>query len=278
MRNAALGNLGILVVEDEPLLRKQLAAYLQKHGAEAASADSVRGARALLEETVFDFALLDVNLPDGLGTDLLKGKFISTNTGVIVMTAEGGITGAVEAMRLGALEYLVKPFDLAELPLVIGRARQAKQAARLDEHRRGDASVSGETFYFGSSLSILKGQLAKILAADARMQGQLPPVLIEGETGTREDDDRTLVASPWPSRPQASGRNQLLGVTGNFGGVGVVRTRAGCLHRCQDRTNRTLRGRERRNVISRRIAQPVARFASKGIDYYRRSSDSARRW
>jgi glutamine cyclotransferase/ActR/RegA family two-component response regulator len=184
MRTAALGNLGILVVEDEPLLRKHLAAYLQKQGAEAASADSVQAARALLEKTVFDFALLDVNLPDGLGTDLLKGKFFSANTGVIVMTAEGGITGAVDAMRLGALEYLVKPFDLAELPLVIGRAQQAKQAARLDEHRRSDASLSGDTFFFGSSLSGLNTQLAKILAADVRMQSRLPPVLIEGETGT----------------------------------------------------------------------------------------------
>jgi DNA-binding NtrC family response regulator len=184
MRTAALGNLGILVVEDEPLLRKHLAAYLQKQGAEAASADSLQAARALLEKTVFDFALLDVNLPDGLGTDLLKGKFFSANTGVIVMTAEGGITGAVEAMRLGALEYLVKPFDLAELPMVIGRAQQAKQAARLEEHRRSDATLSGDTFFFGSSLSGLNTQLAKILAADVRMQSRLPPVLIEGETGT----------------------------------------------------------------------------------------------
>ena len=48
MRTAALGNLGILVVEDEPLLRKHLAAYLQKQGAEAASADSLQAARALL--------------------------------------------------------------------------------------------------------------------------------------------------------------------------------------------------------------------------------------
>src|SRR6185436_5583623 len=77
---------------------------------------------------------------------------------------------------------LVKPFDLGELPLVIGRARQTKQAARVDEHRRREAPE--RAFFFGSSLAALEDQLQKIIAADIRMQERLSPVLIHGETGT----------------------------------------------------------------------------------------------
>src|SRR5437868_5796337 len=184
MLNAALAGLSILVVDDEPLLRKQISAYLERLGADVTSADSLERARKLVQDLSFDFALLDVNLPDGLGTELLKDKTIPANTGVIVMTAEGGVAGAIDAMRLGALEYLVKPFDLGQLPLVINRARRSKQTERLDEHRRNDASQSGDAFFFGSALGPLRQQLEKILAADIRLQNTLPPVLIEGETGT----------------------------------------------------------------------------------------------
>jgi len=173
-----------LVVEDEPLLRKQIASQLERQGADVTAVDTVQRAKQMIEQLGFDFVLLDVNLPDGRGTDLLRDKVIPPNAGVIVMTAEGGVSGAVEAMRLGALDYLAKPFDPAELPLVIARARRAKQAERLDEQKRSDVSQTRDTFFFGSSLASLEAQLQKILAADKRLESHLPPVLIEGETGT----------------------------------------------------------------------------------------------
>ena len=184
MPEAELTGLSILIVEDETLLRKQIAAQLERLGADATGVGTLEGARKWVADLGFDFVLLDVNLPDGLGTALLKEKLIPASTGAIVMTADGGVSGAVEAMRLGALDYLVKPFDPAELPLVIARARRARQSARLDEHRRSDARHSGENFFFGSSLAALEKQLEKILTADARMVTHLPPALIEGETGT----------------------------------------------------------------------------------------------
>jgi DNA-binding NtrC family response regulator len=164
------------------LLRKQIAAHLESLGAEVTGAGTLDAARRSLADSGFDFALLDVNLPDGRGTALLSEKTFSANTGVIVMTAEGGVAGAVQAMKLGALDYLVKPFDVAELPLVIARARRSKQAARIDEHRREEEGT--ERFFFGRALASLEQQLDKVLAADGRMQERLPPVLIEGETGT----------------------------------------------------------------------------------------------
>lgn len=184
MSTPALAGLSVLIVEDEALLRRQLAAQLERLGADVTGAGTIEAARRFIAELPFDFALLDVNLPDGLGTELLKEKIFSTNTSVVVMTADGGVSGAVEAMRLGALDYLVKPFDVAEVPLVLARARRARQSARVEEHRRGDGSQSGVGFFFGASMAALERQLEKILAADQRVQTQLPPVLIEGETGT----------------------------------------------------------------------------------------------
>src|SRR5688572_5094204 len=119
MPTAALAGLAILIVEDEPLLRRQLSAQLERLGADVTGAETLAKARKFITDLPLDFALLDVNLPDGQGTDLLKEKAFSPNTGVIVMTADGGVAGAVEAMRLGALDYLVKPFDPGETLLVI---------------------------------------------------------------------------------------------------------------------------------------------------------------
>ena len=182
MQNSALSGLSILIVEDEVLLRRQLGAYLEGAGAEVTGAGALAAARQLISDLSFDYALLDVRLPDGQGTDLLKEKAFPGSTGVIVMTADGGVTGAVEAMRLGALDYLVKPFEPAELSLVIARARRVRQVARLDEHRRADESR--EELVFSPALAAVEGQLQKILATDHRMQGALAPVLIQGETGT----------------------------------------------------------------------------------------------
>jgi DNA-binding NtrC family response regulator len=174
----------ILVVEDESLLRRQLAANLERFGADVTAADSMAATRQRLRDGQFDFVLLDVHLPDGLGTDLLREKAIPPATAIIVMTANGGVASAVEAMRLGATDYLVKPFDAGELPLVIARAQRTRKSARLDEQQRDDTAKAAAVFFFGSALGGVEAQLKKILDADARMQTQLPPVLIEGETGT----------------------------------------------------------------------------------------------
>lgn len=176
----SLSGLEILIVEDEGLLRKQLTVQMERLGMEVTGTGTLAGARQLISELSFDFALIDVNLPDGRGTDLLRENAFSPNTGVVVMTASGEVTGAVEAMRLGALDYLIKPFDPLELPLVINRVRRSKQSSRADEHRRDEEAG----FFFGSALVDLETQLQRILAADRRMQGPLPPVLIQGETGT----------------------------------------------------------------------------------------------
>jgi DNA-binding NtrC family response regulator len=184
MAEADLAGLSILIVEDETLLRKQLAAELERLRADVTGVGTLAAARQWAGEASFDFVLLDVNLPDGQGTDLLKSRAFPAGTGVIIMTAQGGVTGAVEAIRLGALDYLVKPLEPGELPLVLARARRTRQSVRLDEHRRRDTAQTGQDFFFGKSLAALEAQLERILVADQRMLTHLPPVLIQGETGT----------------------------------------------------------------------------------------------
>lgn len=180
MARSPLTGLNVLLLEDETLLRKRLAAFLEQEGAEVVAVNTVAGARQALDGMTFEAALIDVNLPDGRGTDLLRDKAFPPTTNVIVMTAEGGVTGAIEALRLGAADYLVKPFDPEELPVRLGQARRARQARRADEFRKAQESE----LVFGASLAGVREQLAKITAADRRVQGYLPPVLIEGETGT----------------------------------------------------------------------------------------------
>lgn len=180
MARSPLSGLNVLLLEDETLLRKRLASFLEQEGAEVVSVNTVAAARQALDGMTFEAALIDVNLPDGRGTDLLRDKAFPPTTNVIVMTAEGGVAGAIEALRLGAADYLVKPFETEELPVRLGQARRARQAKRADEFRRAQESE----LVFGASLAGVREQLAKITAADRRVQGYLPPVLIEGETGT----------------------------------------------------------------------------------------------
>ncbi len=178
----SLAGLSVLVVDDEAMLRRRLSAHLEALGADVTGADTLSSAQRLLADMEFDFVLLDIHLPDGLGTDLLRAGLAQKGPGVVVMTAEGELKGAVEAMRLGALDYLVKPFDPALLPLVMRRARRARQSSRVAEHVLKTETEAG--FFFGASLGPLREVLEKILAADRRLQTRLPPVLIIGETGT----------------------------------------------------------------------------------------------
>ncbi|MGE3309392.1 MAG: sigma-54-dependent transcriptional regulator [Limisphaerales bacterium] len=184
MGETGIHGASVLVLEDDGLLRRQLVAAFERMGADATGVHDLAGARAVLADMTFDLVLLDVNLPDGLGTELLKEDRFGPNASVVVMTAEGGVAGAVDAMRLGALDYLTKPFDPAELPLVFGRARRRRRTERLEEHRREDERPRDDEFVFGTALSGLRAQLDRILAADERMRTGLSPVLILGETGT----------------------------------------------------------------------------------------------
>jgi DNA-binding NtrC family response regulator len=175
----------VLLLEDDSVLRRRLAAHLRVLGAEVTEVSTLEAARRALLDLRFDFALVDLHLPDGEALELLRTAAFSENTGVVVMTAYGGIKKAVEAMRLGAGDYLTKPFEPDELPLAFLRCREKRGGARRDEFRASElAAGSGDELFFGESLAAVRAQLEQILATERRLGRDLPAVLIEGETGT----------------------------------------------------------------------------------------------
>jgi DNA-binding NtrC family response regulator len=185
IRNPALSpGCEILLREDDAPLRKRLAAYLRQLGAEVSEAGSLAEARRQLRDLRFEYALVDLHLPDGEVLALLREGAFSENTGVVVMTAFGGVKQAVEAIRMGAGDYLTKPFEPEELPLAFIRCRSQRLAARRSEHRRAQALAEADPIFFGQSLIVVQRQLETIVAAERRLVRRLPPVLIEGETGT----------------------------------------------------------------------------------------------
>jgi len=174
----------ILVLEDESLLRKSLVAFLESTGADIYPAASLEEARRLIQATDLDFALLDINLPDGNALSLIEAQIFSKLTRIVVMTADGGIRTAVEAIRKGAHDYLSKPFDPEELPVVFRRIERLSNQARREEFARDSRAGQDRSLFMGNRLQTVRMQLEKVLKADHRLQSGLPPVLIEGETGT----------------------------------------------------------------------------------------------
>ena len=110
----------ILVVDDELSIRESLSGWLQQDGFEVDSAADGNVALALIQENHYEIMLIDVKMPEMDGLTLLKKlKEKEPEIAVVMMTAHGAIQDAVDAMRLGAYDYLLKPFDLEELSLTI---------------------------------------------------------------------------------------------------------------------------------------------------------------
>ncbi len=174
----------ILVLEDDGSLRRRVAAHLTRLGAAVTECASLAEARRLIGAIRFEFALVDLHLPDGSALQLLRENIFSENTGIVVMTAFGGIKEAVDAIRLGAGDYLTKPFEPDQLPLAFQRCRSARRVARREEYVARQTDSRARPFFFGPSLAAVRTQAEAIIATDRRLVHQLPPVLIEGETGT----------------------------------------------------------------------------------------------
>lgn len=100
----------LLLVEDEVNLRERLARALKNRGYEVRAADSLAAARQASEEDSPELAILDLRLPDGNGLSLVSAlREIDPSTRIVVLTGYGSIATAVEAIRLGAVNYVTKP-------------------------------------------------------------------------------------------------------------------------------------------------------------------------
>ena len=158
----------VLLLEDDLLLGKACRSFLCGLGMEVTRVESCTHAKSALQEMFFDFALFDLNLPDGDSLSLLKNGYIADNTLCILMTGEGGVKSAVESIRLGAADYLSKPFDVEELPLVFQQAQANRKNKRLVEHVTKNTKKRAEHLFFKGSFGGDLQQLEKILSADNR--------------------------------------------------------------------------------------------------------------
>lgn len=112
----------ILIIDDEKSLVDLLTVVFKKEGYRVKTSLSVTGALDLLEKEAFDLIITDIKMPQRSGMDILKAvKERSPEVPVIMITAYGSIQQAVEALKAGALDYVVKPFDVEELKIIAAR-------------------------------------------------------------------------------------------------------------------------------------------------------------
>jgi two-component system response regulator AtoC len=173
----------ILIVDDERTLARSIKLFLAEQGYEAEVAENADKALELLDRLRPDLVFLDVSLPGMSGIELLKRiKEFDRNIAVAIMTAYGSIEGAVEAVKLGAFDYIKKPVDLDELKLLADRAREISRM-------RQELSYYREREVRGLPIKGIVGKCETILEVIARVQQiaaleESPPILITGETGT----------------------------------------------------------------------------------------------
>ncbi|WP_299595678.1 sigma-54 dependent transcriptional regulator [uncultured Microbulbifer sp.] len=171
----------ILIVEDEAIIRTALRKLLERHRYKISEAGSVREATAKFRITDMDLIISDLRLPGAPGTDLLK---LAGDVPVLIMTSYASLRSAVDSMRMGAADYIAKPFDhdemLATVRRVIGKAEQhrAAGAAAADSKAEGRA-IAG---MIGDSpvMRDLYARIHKVAPTDAT-------VLVHGETGTGKE-------------------------------------------------------------------------------------------
>jgi DNA-binding NtrC family response regulator len=124
-------SLTILIIDDEPHLPYQLARFLNKHGYEVYTAPDGETGLLELQKNSIDLVLLDVRLPHMSGLDVL-GEIRKSDQAlpIIMLTAYGDVHTAVSAMKMGALDYLIKGFDLEELLLSVRRGLETSALHR----------------------------------------------------------------------------------------------------------------------------------------------------
>lgn len=182
-------NKKILIVEDEVLFARAVAKRLQKDGFECGHAETIEDGRILNKQLEPDLVLLDMRLPDGNGLDLLT-EFVAKGTPTIVMTAFGDVTDAVNAMKLGAIDYLKKPIDLEELLLIVKKnEKNSELQNRLDYSKQRDTHATDGVQLVGDSpaMQSVRQQISRISQLSNMTDATPPTVLIVGETGTGKD-------------------------------------------------------------------------------------------
>jgi DNA-binding NtrC family response regulator len=174
----------ILIVEDEPKLRRLLELDLSEEGHRVLSApDAEQGLKLLRQETV-DLVVTDLKLPGMDGLEFLHAvKRTNAALPLVVMTAYGTVETAVEAMKAGASDYVLKPFSLAEMKMVIQKELDVR---RLREENRTLREALGQK-YAHPNVVTRSAKMQEVLATIERIAPTNSTVLLGGESGVGKD-------------------------------------------------------------------------------------------
>lgn len=175
----------ILIVDDELLIRTFLSETLRRKNLEVVAVESGRKAIAALKENTFDLVFSDMKLDDMTGLDVLrKIKELAPQTVTVVITAFGSIENAVEAMRLGAFNYLIKPFTPDTIEAVIAKAEEHLSLLEENQYLRQQVEANSP----GTKQIVSESPGMKAVIADAlRVAKSHASVFITGESGTGKE-------------------------------------------------------------------------------------------
>lgn len=190
-----MSKIKLLVVDDEQDLLELLVRRLQRKGYEVDSAVTAEDALKLLKNKDYDVAVYDIRLPKMDGIALLKEtKLLQPETEILMLTGHGTIDTAIEAMKVGAFDYITKPYNLSELEATISKAYENKNLKEKNDSMKKIIAQHNKFTIIGESAPFkeLLNMIHRIADSDV-------PVLIEGESGTGKE----LIAKAlhfWSSR------------------------------------------------------------------------------
>ncbi|MEE9542167.1 MAG: sigma-54 dependent transcriptional regulator [Thermodesulfobacteriota bacterium] len=175
----------VLIVDDDKSILLILERLLSDKELTVVTANNGKSAARLLASGEFTIALLDINIPDKSGLELLKdAKEASISTSIIIMTAEQTMTNTLEAMKRGAFDYITKPFDLSELEIIVERAiendKLVTELSRLKSRLK--EKLTEESTFIGKSRKI-----QNVFKTVGKISLQDVTVLLVGESGTGKE-------------------------------------------------------------------------------------------
>ncbi len=174
----------ILVVDDEQSILDFLRLLLEEEGYQVTTADSVDAGRDCLAADTFDLTLCDIMMPDGNGLDLLQEiRATDPRACVLMMTAYTSTRNAIEAMKLGAHDYVSKPFDVDEIKVIVERALEKNRLVEENEYLRDELRDR----YASSNIIGRSRRMLDIFDLVERIGATHSTVLIQGESGTGKE-------------------------------------------------------------------------------------------
>jgi DNA-binding NtrC family response regulator len=173
----------IIVLEDDLIVRKNLEQQLRQRRYDVASASTLADAQELLAKDTFDLMMVDVRLPDGEGTHLLQQLQSRPQRPLMVMmTGFASVESAVECMRNGAFDYLIKPFSVDQLEVTLRKAENFTQLLKVSQYLSHEEADEAGFELLGKSPAT--EQLRQLIRKVAPTQAT---VLIQGESGTGKE-------------------------------------------------------------------------------------------